>query len=112
MGYWYGHEWMARYAMTHDNLVRSSIYKPHNLEKSFRNNLIYNDCKRGLSLRVLAKKYNLSVPSISRIFQNKQQQMDPERLEMHELREKYIRMTEYARLHPLLDALKDIGDGQ
>ena len=110
MGYWYGHEWMSRHAMTEERLIRGSIYRPHILEKTFRNNLIYNDHRRGMTQKALAKKYGLSVASISRVLYVKERQMSPERIEMEEIRERYIRMVEYVRLHTILDDIKEMAN--
>lgn len=108
----YGHEWVARQAMTDERLIRGSIYRPHILEKTFRNNLIYNDHRRGMNQKALAKKYGLSVASISRVLYVKERQMHPDRIEEEETRERYIRMAEYARLHTMLDAIKEMADDQ
>lgn len=106
----YGHEWAARQAMTDERLIRGSIYRPHILEKTFRNNLIYNDHRRGMTQKALAKKYGLSVASISRVLYVKERQMHPDRIEEEKTREHYIRMMEYARLHTMLDAIKEMAD--
>jgi len=110
--FWDDHEWMARHSLTNDRLVRGSALNPHPSTNAFRNNLIYMDWKKGLTFKQLSKRYGLSYNIVRGACLKAEEMHDPELIKTHQVREQYIRMAEYGRLHSILDALKEIGEGK